>query len=177
MHGVVSLLDDTYYRLVETLWAELDRRFGLRGITVTPYPHFSYHVAGEYDLERLLPILEKRAWQTRPFTVKTGGLGLFTGPQPVLYVPVVRHAQLTALHQLLWPALEPCSAGRVAYYAPDNWFPHVTLAHGDLTNDNLGPAVQWLNRQPLVWEFTVDNLSLIYDDGRRQTLHHRFSLK
>jgi hypothetical protein len=42
MHGIVSLLDDRHYQLVENLWAELEREFSIRGVYVTPYPHFSY---------------------------------------------------------------------------------------------------------------------------------------
>ncbi len=42
MHGVVSLLDCHYSQVVEDLWAELERRFGVDGVYVTPYPHFSY---------------------------------------------------------------------------------------------------------------------------------------
>jgi hypothetical protein len=44
MHGVVSLLDAAHYQAVESLWAEL-AACGLRGVYVTPFPHFSYHVA------------------------------------------------------------------------------------------------------------------------------------
>src|SRR5437660_1432707 len=56
VHGVVSLLEDTYYRQVEDLWAELEREFGVRGVYVTPYPHFSYQIASHYDIEVLEPI-------------------------------------------------------------------------------------------------------------------------
>jgi hypothetical protein len=45
MHGVVSLLDAAHYQAVESLWAELAAACGLRGVYVTPFPHFSYHVA------------------------------------------------------------------------------------------------------------------------------------
>ena len=44
MHGIVSLLDQPHYDQVEKLWVEIERRFGIKGIFVTPYPHFSYHV-------------------------------------------------------------------------------------------------------------------------------------
>lgn len=53
MHGVVSLLEDKYYRLIEDLWAELEKEFGVRGVYVTPYPHFSYQVASHYNTEVL----------------------------------------------------------------------------------------------------------------------------
>jgi hypothetical protein len=51
MEATVSLLDEEHYRLTVSLWSELESQFGLRGIHVTPFPHFSYHVAQEYDKE------------------------------------------------------------------------------------------------------------------------------
>ncbi len=53
MNGVVSLLDPEHSRMVEDVWAELDRTFGVRGVYITPYPHFSYQVAAAYDAARL----------------------------------------------------------------------------------------------------------------------------
>ena len=49
MHGIISLLDNDHYQLVEEVWAELEREFSVHGVYVTPYPHFSYHVAQGYD--------------------------------------------------------------------------------------------------------------------------------
>src|SRR5579871_3200774 len=87
VNGVVSLLDGEHYQQVETLWAELAERFGLRGVYVTPFPHFSYHVASHYDTGQLEPILRQVASKIHPFQIKITGLGIFTGPQPVLYIP------------------------------------------------------------------------------------------
>jgi len=41
MEGIVSLLDEEHTCLTEGLWAALEHEFGLRGISVTPFPHFS----------------------------------------------------------------------------------------------------------------------------------------
>ena len=40
MHGIVTLLDNDHYRLIEDLWAELERRFSVHGVYITPYSHF-----------------------------------------------------------------------------------------------------------------------------------------
>ncbi|HEX6385194.1 MAG TPA: 2'-5' RNA ligase family protein, partial [Anaerolineae bacterium] len=130
MHGVVTILDEAHYERVEALWADLKREFGVGNANVVHYPHFSYHVAGDYDLDRLAAALEAIARETAAFTVKASGLGIFTGPEPVLYVPVVRSAALTALHQRVWTAVEHASRDSIAYYAPDLWLPHITLGQG-----------------------------------------------
>ncbi len=53
MNAVITLLDEVHNRRVEALWTDLREGFGLRGIEVTPYPHFSVQIARGYDLEGL----------------------------------------------------------------------------------------------------------------------------
>ncbi len=81
MHGIVSLLDND--QLIEELWAELEREFSVHGVYVTPYPHFSYHVAQVYDVEKIEPILQRITSNITTFKVRTSGLGVFTGTSPV----------------------------------------------------------------------------------------------
>ena len=118
MHGVVSLLDQDHYKKVETLWAELACTFGLRKTLAVPYPHFSYQVAGDYDLSRLEPILADLAQQQSPFLVKTTGLGVFSGPRPVLYIPVVRSLELSQIHQRVWQAITPAGTKSIRLLHP-----------------------------------------------------------
>ena len=82
VNGIVSLLDDKHYELVENLWAELGREFGLKGIYITPFPHFSYQVAEHYEVELLESVLQRFALKSAKFKVKTTGLGIFTTAQP-----------------------------------------------------------------------------------------------
>ena len=176
MNGIVSLLDREFYEWVGQLWLELRWRFGLQGIYQTPYPHFSYHVSTDYDLGRLSAVLPQLAQETAVFSVSTSGLGVFTGAQPVLYIPVVRTAELSQFHERVWTAVEPFSQGTLAYYSPDNWLPHITLAQHDLTPENLPEVTQWLNEQNLAWQMRVDNLSLIVLREGKQELDGCFAL-
>lgn len=114
MHGVVSLLDSTYYRVVEDLWAELERAFAVDGVYVTPYPHFSYQVAPQYDIEGLEAILRHFAFNSAAFQVRTTGLGIFTGVSPVLYISVVRSPELTRFHKRLWQKISQVGSGMLA---------------------------------------------------------------
>ena len=96
MDGIVSLLDSKHNQLIEELWAELKREFTVQGVYVTPYPHFSYHVAQVYDVDKIEPVLQRITSNITTFNVKTSGLGVFTGTSPVLYIPVVRGTNLAA---------------------------------------------------------------------------------
>ncbi|HZT38195.1 MAG TPA: 2'-5' RNA ligase family protein, partial [Bryobacteraceae bacterium] len=99
MQATVSLLDARHSKIVKDLWAELNDRFGVRGIYVTPFPHMSYHVADSYDLQSFQPALAAIAADAHPIQIHTSGLGVFTGGRPILYVPVVRSPELTELHR------------------------------------------------------------------------------
>ena len=174
MNGVVSLLDDKHYRLVENLWAELKREFAVEGVYITPYPHFSYQVATDYDVKQLEDILRSFAEYHTSFQVRTAGLGIFTGPQPVLYISVVRSPELTQFHQALWQRISRVGDGIQAYYYPDQWMPHITIGFGDMSNEKLSQIVRYLGERDFHWEITVDNVALIYDTGTKQELRSRF---
>ena len=176
MHGVVSLLDDEHYALVEHLWDELETGLGVRGLYKTPFPHFSYHVAEGYDMDLLESILPRLVSHSAAFRVRTAGLGVFSGDHPVLYVPVVRNPALSALHQRLWRELAGASAGTVEYYHPERWMPHITLADDDTLKDYLPEIVRMLSARAFDWEIEVSNLLLIYDTGTTQEVRLRFDL-
>jgi hypothetical protein len=176
MHGIVTLLDTAHSAHVEALWAELERRFGLRGGYLTPFPHFSYQVAADYDLEALGPALAAAARDIAPFRVRTTGPGVFTGERPVLYIAVERDEALSRTHARVWHACEPAASGLDAYYQAVAWVPHITLAMHDLTPALLPEVQSWLAGRDLRWEIAADNLALIYDTGQGQQVHLRAPL-
>jgi len=176
MNGIVSLLDNEHYQLIEDLWAELEREFSVRGVYITPYPHFSYHVAQHYDVEKLEPILKRITSNITTFQVRTSGLGIFTGTSPVLYIQVVRSLELTQLHEELWRELSTVGSGIQQYYHPDQWMPHITIGFGDINKDKLSQIMPVLATRDFTREITIDNIALIYDTGTKQELKSRFAI-
>src|SRR5260370_23587980 len=176
MHGIVSLLDNEHYQLVEDLWAELEPELSVHGVYITPYPHCSYHVAQHYDVDELESILERITSNIPTRQVRTSGLGIFTGAGPVLYIPVVRSQELTELHQELWEVIPTADSGVQEYYHPDQWMPHITIGFGDMNKDNLSRIIPWLAERTFNWEITINNLALIYDTGTKQELKARFDI-
>ena len=165
MHGVVSLLDHKHAQQVEELWAELAREFAVSGVSVPAYPHVSYQVARHYKVESLKPVLRRFAASNTAFGVLTGGVGIFAGPQPVLYIPVVRSPALTQFHEALWQDISGTGSGFLDYYRPAQWVPHITLGIGDRTKGDLSQIARVLAERDLHWEMTVDNIALIYNPG------------
>jgi 2'-5' RNA ligase len=175
MHGLVSLLPEPFFAQVESTWQELERDFGLTGVLVTPFPHFSWQVVEDYGWERIADVMQEIARQTSPLRARATGLGLFTGERPVIYVPVVKNAELMRLHQLVWERTAEVSMGRLACYAPGAWMPHVSLACEDVHRGNVGRVMERLAGQGFDWEMVVDNIALIYvPTGVIGTLKHKF---
>jgi 2'-5' RNA ligase len=178
MQGVVSLLDDQHYARVEAIWEELGQKFDVRGMYVTPYPHFSFQVAEAYDEAACEHFLTELAARTRPFRVRTAGLGIFTVASPILYIPIVRGPALSDFHREIWENVRQVTPGAVAhYYHPEEWAPHVTLAQGDIDQDKLAEVVRFLSRRNFHWEFSVTNVAIIYDTGREQGVRCRYNFE
>lgn len=178
MHGIVSLLDPPAYAQVESIWHVLETECGLSGIKMTPLPHFSWQIAEDYDLEPTRKILEQFAQGTRPFPALASGLGIFTGPSPVLYIPVVKDDLLLRFHARLWGEIRTNAAGSSSYYSPPSWMPHITLAYGDVDSKKLICAVEIMAQKTINLQIMVDNLALVYQvEGREGWLRYRFDFQ
>lgn len=161
MYGIVSLLDTQNHAKVEALWKEFKQAFGVHGISVTPVPHYSYHVAEKYNLEKLEDVLCRVAKTMQPFKVRTNGLGIFTGKEPVLYIPIVRKPELTHFHQYLWEPLSATATKASPYYHPDHWRPHITLTHRDVNHDLLPEVIRLLSEREFFWELSIETLAVL----------------
>jgi 2'-5' RNA ligase len=182
-HGVVSLLDSGATGRIRETWTKLDREFGLRGVLVMPFPHFSYQVAGGYDRAETETTLSQLAQRIAPFDIRTKGLATFEGPWPVVYVVVKKDPSLRALHLRVWNTCLPHASEPVPYYRPGAWTPHITLAHGDehdsipLSGDKVRAVLGMLNPKEFKWTISVDNIALVWDDGTVQSPVRTFPLR
>ena len=177
MAASASVLDEEHSAKVVALWDLLERELGLKAVRVSPFPHFSYQAARDFDLEVLTDVVGKVAAKARPLRVRTAGVGIFSGPSPVVYIPVVRSPELTRLHVALWSAGAMAAEEPLSEYHPAAWIPHITLAQTDVTTELLPQATSLLNAQDLYWEFEIDNLAIVRGRGsQQQELAARFEL-
>ena len=165
MQGLATLLPEPFFAQVQSLWDELETAHNLRGVRVTPFPHFTWQIAAGYDPARIKPAVEAFARRTPRFLVRTTGLGLFSGPRPVLYIPIVKTAMLLRAHADLWESARPAASQFSPYYSPGGWMPHITLAIDDLDVANIGPVLQTLAFRDFSWEMTVDSLTFLDQPG------------
>ncbi len=175
-YGVVSLLDGEHQAEVLRLWEELEREFGLK-LRETHIPHFTYHSAERYDLERLEEMLGRRAAETAPFPARSMILGAIRAEDvPIFFLPLVRTRTLTELHEALWPELSAIATGIFQRYSPEVWMAALALTP-DLEKDISSELVRFLLDRDLAWEMRIDNLSLLRDTGTRQALEYRLEFR
>lgn len=165
MEGVVSILADPFYQMVETLWREVDKDCGLQNVKPSDIPHFSWHVAETYHEQKLASILEAVCAETQPFMVRTAGLGMFTAEKCVLYISLITNQKLLRFHKRLWESLKGVGEQVSLYYAPGMWVPHITLASEGLGEMEASCAVRNLACKPVIWEIPVDHLAVIGEAG------------
>ena len=172
-YGVVSLLDEEHEERVLRLWEELEGEFGL-SFRDTHLPHFSYHVAERYDLDRLEAVLRRRSAESVPFEARCSVLAVVRAPEmPCFLLPLVRAAVLSELHRVLWEELSEIAFGILDRYGPEYWIAAINLTP-DIERDLSKALLEYLLQRDWAWEMRIDNLSLLHDTGTKQELAQRF---
>jgi 2'-5' RNA ligase len=163
MQGLVSIIPEPFYQQIEEIWNDLESRFGLVGFLVSAIPHFSWHIAEQYDPEQVEESIQTVLESIQPFQIRTVGIGLFTGVRKIVYVPINKDCRLIDIHQRIWQAAQPISQGSNHLYSPINWVPHITLIHENITQEKIGPVMKYLAEKTYAWEITIDQLAWITD--------------
>ena len=118
MHAVVSLFDKKDHN-VRTLSGELEKILERHVYSRMPELHLSYEGATKYNFAKLENQLRRIAKRTRRFRVHAGGLGIFTGLTPILYIPVVQTIELSRFQLSLWKSVSSTGSGLNPYYKPE----------------------------------------------------------
>lgn len=177
MLAVTSLLSAQSADRINRIIKSLETEFGLDDVQATPDPHITYQLAGVRRLSALCGVLGEVARTTRPFPAYTTGLGLFPGPNPVIYIPVLRSDELNHLHRRILHATAPLCLQTDRFSTPDCWLPHISLALHDTTPELLGPVLQYLNQQTFNLNFTIDNLAILRQEGEFFVQEQNFSFE
>lgn len=172
MYAIITELNGESRTVVNEIWHKLKEDCGLEGIFNFPIPHFTWFAAEELDTEKSAAVLHQIAQISQPMHVRTFGLGIFSGEEPVLYLPIVKSMTLINFHKEIWEQLCPYAVEPKLYYSPSLWVPHITLALKDLNRENLVCALQSIGFQQWELSINIDNLSLVphEDDQVGETL-------
>jgi 2'-5' RNA ligase len=175
MHGVVGVPDPKHEAMIRELWTGMEAEFGWAPVADTLVPHFSFHVATDYNLDLLRNRLVDVARETDSFSVGAGGIGIFAAEMEgeeiaVFYLPLIRNDMLSRLHHRLWTALADTAGNINERYASDVWVPHITVTPDGHGREIIPAVADFLTHQPVDWEIEVDRITLLHDTGERQQL-------
>jgi 2'-5' RNA ligase len=167
MLAITSLLSPPHTRRINGIIKRLESDFGLDDVQATLDPHITYQLAGVRKLEALKDVLRHLAATTAPFPAHTTGLGVFPGPNPVIYIPVLRSDALNHLHRRILEATAPLCVRTDKFSSPNCWLPHISLALHDTTPDLLGPVLQYLNQETYNLKLIINNIAILrQEEGR-----------
>ncbi len=176
MLAIASLLDPAADQQTRNLWQTLEEKCGLYEIKTAPFPHLSWFGCEDLQWKPVREKLTSIARSLPSFTLRTSGLGLFSGPVPVLYVGIVKTLELTEIHSRIWHRLKKNLINPNELFSPENWVPHVTIAHGDLTPASISCAIQELAFQKFEFDIFINNISIIYQNEEGVGIKDRFDL-
>ncbi len=177
MLAISSLIEPPVAGRINRIIKSLETRFGLDDVQATPDPHLTYQLAGVAKRRALVDVLATIAHTTPPFEARTTGLGVFPGPNPVIYIPVLRSDALNALHRRIREATAPLCLKTDRFSAPDSWLPHISLALHDTTPHLLGDVLRYLNEQTYNLKFMVDNLTILEEKGSQYLRQEEFAFR
>ncbi len=144
---------------------------------VIPTFHLSWQVAEVFDLPKIKQELAYISSEWDGFTIRTTGLGLFTGEKPVLYLPVMKNRGLLEKHEQIWAACNPYSSQHHALYSPESWQPHITILYENTSMDQLLSLIHKLLPMDLNLEFQILSLAVLYNTQQKQGMHFECTLK
>jgi len=176
-YAMVALLDDEHTAKVHQIWSLLEIECGLPPVDIPPYPHFSFHVAKNYQLAELDDRLSDLVSKINPFAIRTTGLSVFTGQNPVVYIPVVASQTLLSVHRTIWEKTSGFGNQLNSYYQPGYWMPHITLLHNNIDADCLNCIFNQLIERTFDWEVEINKLGVIYQKGGEYGIHKVYPLQ
>jgi 2'-5' RNA ligase len=150
----------------------------VKAIYTLPTPHFTWFTAEALDISKTSSILAKLAACSQRLSTYVFGLGIFSGKQPVLYVPIVKTQAMIDLHNEIWQQVQDHCDRPNDYYSPPHWLPHITLALRDLRPDNLACVLESVAFEPVEMTITAENFIIVAQEEEpvSEALHkYRFS--
>ena len=174
--GIISLLDIENDKNSRFLWNRATEVVGKCGMKIPIYPHFSWQVAVNYQIENVIRDLKKIAESTHCFNIQISGFGIFPGIQPVLYLTLARNPILNELHRRIWDSCSEFGLELSPFYSSTRWIPHMTIALGQITSFDIASIVEEIAGETWEYEIGINNLSIAYQIGNEAGVTQTFLL-
>ncbi|HHV01851.1 MAG TPA: hypothetical protein GXX68_06725 [Defluviitoga tunisiensis] len=165
MQALLSILPQPHYDKIYKIWDDLETKFGIKWVKNNiSIPHLTWNVAENYNIENFTEVIKTSIKTLNSITIKTQGLGLFTGDKITLYLPIKPTKELLEFHLFLWNLVNVNNTKLNKYYSPTNWIPHITLAVEDINKENVGTVVSYLSKKKLKLQIKLESVSVVRRD-------------
>ena len=108
-------------------------------------PHISLAVFSQVDVDELLEELETFAGETRQMPITLSAIGAFASAEAVLFLTPAITQELMDVHWDFHQMLGDLKMHPHAYYQPDRWVPHSTIAQ-NVQEEMVGKAFEVLRK-------------------------------
>lgn len=176
VYAVATIFDFANSHAAGPFWEKVGHVFDTAGVELTRLPHISWHVAMEYELENLAKELSLFAMDHPPFSLRVAGIGVFSGENPVVYLPVTKTERVARMQRLLWEKFARFSTAINQNYDPDLWIPHITLTSAGAGDDAICQIISELAFTAISDEILADHLAIIYKDDAASGVLERYPL-
>jgi 2'-5' RNA ligase len=142
-YAVECYFDEASDRRIRQLWQALaDSQHADYMVNSGHDPHFSLAMADDDHLNetRLCAAIKQFADQTAPFSINLATIGIFPGPECVLFLGLTVTDTLLRLHRHCHALIADCIPTPRSYYLPDHWVPHCTIGY-QLSDKTLAGSV------------------------------------
>lgn len=166
MFAIMTELDSQSARQIEMIRSRAVAACGGDPAPLQWPLHLSWQGAESYAMGEVEERMRMIAKNVAPITTNIEGVGIFTGSQPVLHLPVTRTPELSALNETLWESLAPLANKSNYYFSPSQWVPHITIVYGTAAAaEAIACMVSQLLSEPLHLNITLDHIYMGYFHG------------
>lgn len=176
---VESILEGEAYKEIKRMWKFCEREYDSKAVQNFPHPHLSFQGGICDDIKKIDANLENLSTRIKPYLLRMGGINSFEKLERVIFLEVEKTKTLQLIHQKIDDLLRKHCAHTFELCSPQNWHPHVTLAHQDLTVDNFQKAKKELQNYHLRYKLRVHNVCLVrwYDNDRKIRIYKKYALE
>lgn len=175
MYAILSIVDSKTARIANEIRTAVSSTCKISSDIYGIEPHLSWQAAKDYPAGFVEEQLEKISKNLPPLELSIGGIGVFTGNRPVVYLSVTRSPAVEFYHNQIWGAVSGSGKEINQYFSPEHWIPHISLFYiGKDETMDLPCALAKLVRSEFQFQATINQISLAFDENDKFGIQSTF---
>jgi 2'-5' RNA ligase len=177
MYSILSLVDNPVDSEIQKILNAILPITNNNPPIIWQYPHFTWHSAGGFDsvlIDRELSILANRI---NRFSMRVTGIGVFTGITRILFLPILKTAELVDLQNMIYSSSQKIASDPSEFYTSEKWIPHITLLSSSEDQQYISPAIQELSKLKIDFEIEINNISFGQYTGNEAKIFLKHNLQ